>query len=115
MRVQTKLFEEIKAHFKDADYDTIPSREALAHAHIDYLEATMSEILRMARPAGLLLRTATKDTVILGKHIPAGTNIALAHTGESYHFEDNIPVDPKTRTLPSQKLLPVFKNKKEFR
>lgn len=114
-RVQAKLFEEIKAHFKDVDYDSLPPREALAHAHIDYLEATMAEVLRIGLPAGTLQRTAIKDTVILGKRIPAGTTIGLAHAGEAYHFEENIPVDPSTRTLPSKGLRPVFQNKKEFR
>ncbi|KAJ9110668.1 hypothetical protein QFC19_001497 [Naganishia cerealis] len=42
---------------------------------VPYLEATTQEILRLAGTAAGVSRIATRDTTVLGKHIPKGTTL----------------------------------------
>ena len=54
-----------------------PTAAAILDAHIPVLDATIEETLRCAATAACTTRRAHVDTELLGRRIPAGTNVML--------------------------------------
>ncbi|KAJ9094242.1 hypothetical protein QFC21_006068 [Naganishia friedmannii] len=61
---------------------------------VPYLEATANEILRLAGTAAGVSRIATRDTTVLGKHIPQGTTLYFPLTLISTLPMEHLAGDP---------------------
>lgn len=83
--VQKKLRGAIRGGFPTAIAESRrPTAEEISKAHIPYLDATQEEIIRKSMTAGAITRQAMVDTVILGHHIPKGTNVFLMGNGPEF-------------------------------
>lgn len=79
-RVERKLREELleKLPKLGADFSYVPSMQDVQG--LPYLEATISEGLRLFSPVGLAQKLCVRDTVFPdGTFVPEGTNIALVY------------------------------------
>jgi cytochrome P450 len=76
--VQTKLREEIRANLPSLSSTDPGSIDATTIDNLPYLHAVCNEVLRFHPSVPGTLRTAVKDTTLVGKHIPKGTIIVLA-------------------------------------
>jgi cytochrome P450 len=76
--VQTKLREEIRANLPPLSSTDPGSIDATTIDNLPYLHAVCNEVLRFHPSVPGTLRTAVKDTTLVGKHIPKGTIIILA-------------------------------------
>lgn len=76
--VQTKLREEIRANLPSLSSTDPGSIDATTIDNLPYLHAVCNEVLRFHPSVPGTLRTAVKDTTLVGKHIPKGTIIILA-------------------------------------
>lgn len=84
-QVQQKLRQALRATFSEAAASGInPSVPEIVKSHIPYLDATLEEILRCAQTAPAQFRDATRDTEILGYHIPKSTTIFCMANGPSF-------------------------------
>ncbi|OQE42360.1 hypothetical protein PENCOP_c004G07675 [Penicillium coprophilum] len=61
-----------------------PTAEEISKSHIPYLDATQEEIIRKSVTGAGIWRTAMVDTVVLGHHIPKGTNLFLLGNGPDF-------------------------------
>ena len=89
-RVQEKL----RSHLREAfphhvDDGTMPSAAEIVAAEIPYLHATVEEVARCSDTVGGTMRLATKDTEILGHHIPKGTDVFMV-VSLSYRASDPV-------------------------
>ncbi|CAN8097694.1 unnamed protein product [Discula destructiva] len=76
-----------------------PTSAELATMHVPYLDAVVEEVLRHANTIAFVVRRAQVDTTVLGRAIPAGTDIFLMANGAGY-LEPNMPVtDFERRTV----------------
>lgn len=83
--VQNKLRQTLRDGFPTAVTECRrPTAEETSKAHIPYLDATQEEIIRKSMTASGVTRTAMVDTVILGHHIPKGTNVFLMGNGPGF-------------------------------
>lgn len=90
--VQTRLREELKAAFPEAARENrSPKFEELLTAHIPYLDAVTEEVLRLASSIDFVVRVALRDTTVLGRHIPKGTDVFLAGNGPGFQT-GNMPL-----------------------
>lgn len=82
-----------------------PTVEEIINTHAPYLDALIEEIVRVAGPVGAVVRTATVDTVLMGRPIPKGTNLFLAFWGAGFtspSIQDSLPgVDAAEGKTPS--------------
>lgn len=76
--VQTKLREEIRANLPPLSSTDPGSIKATMIDNLPYLHAVCNEVLRFHPSVPGTLRTAVKDTTLVGKHIPKGTIIIIA-------------------------------------
>lgn len=60
-----------------------PSADEISGASIPYLDAVVEETLRCCSVATLIVRRTTRDTHILGYHIPKGIDVILPLSGPS--------------------------------
>ncbi|CAJ2500811.1 Uu.00g036640.m01.CDS01 [Anthostomella pinea] len=74
-----------------------PTYEELSKAHIPYLDAVVEEVLRHANTIAFVVRQALQDTVVLGCHIPKGTDVFLMANGAGY-LEPNMTVSDDVRS-----------------
>jgi cytochrome P450 len=92
--VQKKLREALHGGFPAAIAEgRWPTAEEITKARIAYLDATEEEIIRKSMTAPGVSRKAMVDSVILGHHIPKGTNILLLGNGPDF-------VSPPIGTIP---------------
>ncbi|KAL8284971.1 hypothetical protein RB597_002178 [Gaeumannomyces tritici] len=87
--VQTKLRDALRAaHPAAAAEGRLPSVEEIASADaaaaLPYLEAVIEEILRVGGTIPGLDRTCARDSVVLGRVLPAGTNLIMLSRGPSF-------------------------------
>jgi len=80
--IQKKFREELRKGFEEATVENRqPSAKEIAGAQIAYLDAVMEEISRKACATPGNSRRALVDTVVLGHHIPKGTDIFIPNLG----------------------------------
>ncbi|KAL2811147.1 cytochrome P450 [Aspergillus granulosus] len=83
--VQKKLRDAVRSNFAPAvSENRRPTAQEIAKASIPYLDATREEIIRKSMTAAGITRTALRDTVIFGHHIPKGTTVFLMGNGPDY-------------------------------
>ncbi|KAJ5373106.1 cytochrome P450 [Penicillium concentricum] len=83
--IQKKLREALRSGFPAAIAERRqPTAEEISKARITYLDATQEEIIRKSMTASGVTRTAMVDTVVLGHHIPKGTNVFLMGNGPDF-------------------------------
>ncbi|KAF2649260.1 cytochrome P450 [Lophiostoma macrostomum CBS 122681] len=95
---QQRLRRELRAAFTQAALDErAPTYQELAKAHIPYLDAVVEEVLRHANTIAFVVRTAQRDTTVLGRHIPKGTDVFFMANGAGY-LEPHLPADDAMRS-----------------
>lgn len=84
-QVQTKLREELRS--SGLPNIRNPSSEITADDidRVSYLQAVINEVLRFHPPVPVTIRTAARDTAILGQFVPKGTFVLLAPTATNRH------------------------------
>jgi cytochrome P450 len=83
--VQQRLRDDLRAAFPEAaEQKREPTYAELSAANVSYLDAVVDEVLRHANTIAFVARQAQQDTVILGRHIPKGTNVFLMANGPGY-------------------------------
>lgn len=96
--VQSRLRESLRAALPWAAAEgRRPTYAEIAAADVPYLDAVVDEVLRHANVIAFVVRQAQRDSVVLGKHIPKGTNVFLMANGPGY-LEPNLPVDDEMRS-----------------
>ncbi|KAJ5519301.1 Cytochrome P450 [Penicillium expansum] len=96
-KIQKKLREALRSGFPAAIAECRkPTAEEISKAHIPYLDATQQEIIRKSITVPLVTRTAMVDTVILGHHIPKGTNVFLLGNGPDF-------IEPPISEVPEER------------
>lgn len=97
---QEKLRNELRAALPDAAREQrAPTYEELSAAvHNPYLNAMVEEILRHANTIAFVVRRAQTDTTVLGRRIPAGTDVFLMANGAGY-LEPNMPLADSQRSI----------------
>jgi hypothetical protein len=94
--IQRKLRDAMHLAYSDAhDQRRAPTLTELTKTRIPYLEAVLEEALRLH--ATSIARQATRDTELLGYHIPKGTNVVLIANGPGFH-EPSFDIDSKLRS-----------------
>jgi cytochrome P450 len=82
--VQDKLRSEIRSALADAAAEKRdPTIDEITKTNIPYLDATIEEILRRSFTVPSVSRVALNDTVVLGHHIPKGTELFFIGNGPS--------------------------------
>jgi cytochrome P450 len=82
--IQAKLRVHLRSAFTDPIYNRrLPTAEEIIKTKLPYLDAVLEEVLRL-RAAMLVPRDATRDTELLGYHIPKGTVVLLVCQGPDY-------------------------------
>ncbi|KAK3995706.1 cytochrome P450 3A9 [Cladorrhinum sp. PSN332] len=71
---QAKLRTALRAAFPAGSQ---PSAQALLLTDIPYLDAFVEELIRCSTSIGLIIRHTVRDTTVLGKPVPAGTQIII--------------------------------------
>ncbi|KAK6199819.1 hypothetical protein LQW54_009875 [Pestalotiopsis sp. IQ-011] len=74
-----------------------PTCAEIMGADVPYLDAVVDEVLRHANVIAFVVRQAQRDSVVLGRRIPKGTNVFLMANGPGY-LEPNLPVDDEMRS-----------------
>lgn len=97
---QQKLRNELRAALPDAAREQrAPKYEELSAAiHAPYLNAVVEEILRHANTIAFVVRRAQTDTTVLGRRIPAGTDVFLMANGAGY-LQPNMPIADSERSV----------------
>lgn len=96
---QQNLREELRAALLSAAKEKrAPTYAELAATHVAYLDAVVEEILRHANTIAFVVRRAQTDTTVLGRRIPAGTDVFLMANGAGY-LEPNIPLAASERSI----------------
>lgn len=70
-----------KRAFKEGD---LPTSMEITRTEVPYLDAFIEENHRLGQAIPAVIRMATQDTVILGHHIPKGTDVFMLLNGPSY-------------------------------
>ncbi|SPO01564.1 related to TRI13 - cytochrome P450 [Cephalotrichum gorgonifer] len=74
-----------------------PTYEELTRAHIPYLDAVVDEVLRKANTIDFVVRVALRDTTVLGRRVPQGTDVFLMGNGAGY-VKPALSVDDEVRS-----------------
>ncbi|KAI0970691.1 cytochrome P450 [Xylaria arbuscula] len=69
------------AHARALHERRLPTVEEILQTPTNYFDAAIEEILRCSAPVPIIARQAVVDTVLLGHHIPKGTNVQFLHNG----------------------------------
>ena len=100
--VQRKLRAALRAtHKRAAASGDVPSPPEILRTSVPYLDAFIEELLRCCTTVPTVIRMATRDTVILGHHIPKGTDVLMLTNGPSY-LSPAMLVDESKRSKGSQ-------------
>lgn len=75
-----------------------PTYAELAAMHVPYLDAVVEEVLRHANTIAFVVRRAQTDTTVLGRRIPAGTDVFLMANGAGY-LEPNMLFADSERSI----------------
>ena len=76
--VQTRLRKDLREAFPSALQEgKPPSANDITKARIPYMDAFIDEVLRHSGGQPTNVRAAVSDTVILGYHIPKGTDVFM--------------------------------------
>jgi cytochrome P450 len=80
--VQKKVLDAMVQSFPAAAVEgRWPTAQEIVESHIPYLDATQEEIIRKSLTAPGVFRTATVDTILLGRPIPKGTSVLMLSNG----------------------------------
>ena len=83
--VQRKLRAALRAaHKRAAEEGDLPTSHEIVNADVPYLDAFIEENHRWATSIPAVIRIATRDTVVLGHHIPKGTDVFMLNNGASF-------------------------------
>lgn len=101
---QERLRNELRAELPNASREQrTPTYEELSAAvHNPYLNAVVEEILRHANTIAFVVRRAQTDTTVLGRRVPAGTDVFLMANGAGY-LEPNMPLADSERSIGARK------------
>jgi len=81
---------------------TTPSLSQILNTPVPHLDALAHEMLRNSRTAGAVARISLTDNVVMGHHIPRGTQIIFPLVGWSHQNQAQFDVDEKSRSATSQ-------------
>lgn len=81
----------LKKAFPHVSSGGLPSAQEIIDAELPYLDAVISEVLRVSCTGPVSFRETTQDCQIFGSDVPAGTPLVLITGGPSY----NVPTDQK--------------------
>lgn len=96
---QDRLRTALRAALPDAAKEKrSPTYAELAAMHVPYLDAVVEEILRHANTIAFVVRRAQVDTTVLGRRIPAGTDVFLMANGAGY-LEPHIALADSERSV----------------
>lgn len=84
--VQRRLRDGLRsAHARAVEQDgRLPTAAEIARTEVPYLDAFVEENHRLGQAIPTVVRMATRDTVILGHHIPKGTDVFMIMNGPGY-------------------------------
>lgn len=100
--VQSKLRAALRTtHKRAATSGDVPSAKEIVKTSVPYLDAFIEENLRCCTTVPTVIRMATRDTTVLGHHIPKGTDVLMLTNGPSY-LSPAMPVDELRRSKMSQ-------------
>lgn len=99
---QEKLRDALLEIWPQATAKNLPSYQEIINATHPYVEASIQELIRIALTAPSWHRRTTQDVVVLGHHIPAGTDVFGAPSVESIEDTDPFPIDPTLRSTSSR-------------
>ncbi|EME38893.1 hypothetical protein DOTSEDRAFT_140271 [Dothistroma septosporum NZE10] len=96
--VQDKLRKHLReAHGTARENGMAPTSQEIVTANIPYLEATITEILRLAGSTPGNSRRTTQNVQILGYDIPKGYDVLMLSNGADY-ISAPLPIDPNRRS-----------------
>jgi cytochrome P450 len=99
---QTKLRAALRNAYAAATAEErTPTANEITKTQIPYLDAILEEIVRMALTASGVARVALSDTVVLGHHIPKGTDVFMLWNGPDY-FEKSFQIEDSVRSETSR-------------
>lgn len=83
--VQEKLRDTLReVHVRAKEAGDVPTTEEIVNATVPYLDAFIEESHRCGNTVPTIVRHAIRDTVVLGHHIPKGTDVFMLTNGPSY-------------------------------
>jgi Cytochrome P450 len=83
--VQRKLRSALRyAHKRAIKEGDLPTSAEIARTEVPYLDAFIEENHRLGQAIPTVIRMATRNTVILGHHVPKGTDVFMLMNGPSY-------------------------------
>lgn len=107
--VQDRLRSELQAAMPAAfaqkrapTYDEIVALQRSRHKCCEYLDAVIEEVLRLGNVIDFLLRETLRDTQILGRWIPKGTQLFLVANGPGY-VRPSVEVEDAARSPGARK------------
>lgn len=101
--VQTRLRAELRATLPDATKEKrTPTYAELSKAQVPYLDAVVEEVLRHANTIAFVVREALKDTTVMGRMVPKGTDVFLMANGAGY-LQPKISVSDEERSPGARK------------
>lgn len=93
-----------KTYFTDArETGEIPDARTIMATKTPYLDAVIEEVLRLTHPLAAMTRRARVDTEVLGRRIPAGTDIFVLTVGSDLthptsEWQQSIPEHVRSKT-----------------
>ena len=100
--VQQKLRSALRsAHKRAFAAGDLPSSHEILKADVPYLDAFIEENHRWGTSIPTVIRIATRDTVVLGHHVPKGTDVFMLNNGPSFQTPA-FAVDESKRSKTSQ-------------
>jgi cytochrome P450 len=82
---------------------SVPTLSDLLSINVPYLEAVIAETFRLSRVGPVSFRQTTVDTGILGRFVPAGTNVMLVTDGPSQVLAKPLSANAAERSESSRK------------
>lgn len=99
---QAKLHAALQELWPGSNIHNLPSHESIITASHAYLDASIQELIRIALTAPSWTRRTTQDVVVLGRHVPAGTDVFGAPSVQSIEDMDDFRIDPRLRSATSR-------------
>ena len=96
--VQRKLRVALRAaHARAAETGRLPTAREIVEANVPYLDAFIEENHRLGTAIPAVIRRATRDVVVLGHWIPAGTDVFMLLNGPGFQ-RPAFPIDDAKRS-----------------